>query len=66
MTTQVITINEESLDLNLLFSFDLLKRTIEYLVINQKETNQRIHDLESRISGNTYNANKNSGKSFDQ
>lgn len=50
MTTQVITLNQETVDLNSLFTFDLLKRTIEYLILNQKESNQRIIDLETKIS----------------
>jgi len=50
MATQIITFNEESVDLNTLFSFDLLKRTIEYLIMNQKVTNERIIDLETKVS----------------
>jgi hypothetical protein len=50
MTTQVVAINEDSVDLNALFNFDLLKRTIELLILNQKVTNQKIIDLEAKLA----------------
>lgn len=58
MTTNIVAINEEHVDLNSLFNFDLLKRTIELLIVNQKVTNQKIIDLEAKLTN--FNPNTDS------
>ena len=52
MTTKIVSIDDENVDLNTLFNFDLLKRTIEFLINNQNVTNQKILDLEAKIQSN--------------
>lgn len=60
MTTYLVNLEEENVDLNTLFSFDLLKKTIEFLINNQKVTNQKILDLEAKLQSN------NQKRSFNQ
>jgi hypothetical protein len=53
MTTKIVSLDEENVDLNTLFNFDLLKRTIEFLINSQNVTNQKIIDLEAKIQSNS-------------